>query len=532
MLGAEVRRLPVRYALFVLAFAVGTVPAWGATYYASPTGSGSTCSAAAPCSLSGCVAKIAANGDVCSAGDGIYIDPGTIIAARACGTGTGVCTITATNPLGARIDVSGGTGEIFRINGNNWVLNGFLVRAQSARQIAVVYASQGFAFTNNRVEVKPGFGSEVLWVRGTDDVLVRGNWVHHYPHCIDGNQTYPAGPWGAGATAPSCGTNARCDFNTLDGPMWLFEGDGTTIATRNYTFEQNDYGHWQNPFHIKNIVNLIFRRNTCTNATNHGCVEADDVQGILIENNIADIDTGTGCNNEILQSKLYDSYCSTDVIIRNNTSVGHGMGWEQQLVGLASNGGAYSTCSTTENGGTPFLPNVVADGTAYDYMRVYNNIIYNGKPSSAAGGIIFRSAQSGTAQPCCYSDYNIINTPSGNRAGGNNSNLYVSLADWQNAPDADGDGIFWDRNSRSTAPQFVSYCNTIGTPGCHDYHPASASAPQVNAGIGTTARPCPTEDFAGNPRTDGACDIGAHEYQGTTTSPPPNVTNAVRTDKH
>lgn len=518
-----------RRLLAVLPFLALAVPAWGATYFASPTGSGTTCSAAAPCSLATCVGSITANGDVCSAGNGVYTDPATIIAARNCGTGAGVCTITSTNPLGAQVNLTSGTGELFRVNGDNWVVNGFLVRVQTSRRVTVSYANSGFTWSNNRIEVKPGFGTEILWVRGTDNVTVRGNWAHHYPHCINGGETYPAGPWGAGATAPACGGHSRCDFDTGNGPAWLFEGDGATVATRNLTFEQNDYGHWQNPFHIKNYVNFIYRRNKCINATNHGCVEADDVQTILMENNIADIDTGSNCGDEILQSQLFDSYCSTDVIIRNNTSVGHGLGWEQQLVGLAPNGGAYSTCAPSEG----LLPNVMSDGTAYDYMRVYNNVIYNGKPGSGAAGIVWRSGQSGNAQPCCYSDYNLINTPSGLKVGMNDSAVYVTLADWQAAPDIDGDGIFWDRNSSAAPPQFVDYCNTLGAPGCHDYRPSSASAPQVNRGVGTTARPCPADDFDGNPRNDGLCDIGAYEYQGgTSQTPPGNVTNAVRTDKH
>jgi hypothetical protein len=476
------------------------------------------------------VANITANGDVCSVGNGVYTNPANMTVTRNCGTGTGVCTIRATTTptdirnnatYGARIDITAGSGDWLSVRGDNWVVDGFLVRLQASRRVVKVTANSGFTFSNNRVEVKPGIGSEALWTLGTNNVVARKNWVHHYPHCVNGGQTYAAGPWGAGATAPSCGSHARCDFDTANGDALLFEGDGSGgVATSGLVVDQNDYGHWQNPMRIHNMMNVTFSRNICTNATNHGCVEADDVSGMIMENNIADIDTAVGCNDEILQSSLYDTYCFSDLIMRNNTSVGHGMGWEQQLNSLEPNPGADSRC----NDGIP--PEVGDDGTWYDTLRIYNNIVYDGKPWSGAAGITLNTSNSSaTPSPCCFSDYNLIFLPSGGDVGIDNSTFYTTFAAWQ----AHGK----DLNGRSVAPQFVSYCNTIGASGCHDYRPASASAPQVNAGMGTTAFPCPAIDYAGNPRNDGLCDIGAFEFGSAGTgTPPANVTGARRTDSH
>lgn len=61
-----------------------------------------------------------------------------------------------------------------------------------------------------------------------------------------------------------------------------------------------------------------------------------------------------------------------------------------------------------------------------------------------------------------------------------------------------------------------------------DYTPVSGSR-AINAGWNAE---CPAEDFAGNPRSDGACDIGALEYQGAGApdkSPPAAVTNFTAT---
>lgn len=486
-------------------------PSMAATYYASPTGSGTTCSQASPCSLSSCLGRVAADGDVCSAGSGVYTNPPNMTASRSCGTGAGVCTLKSTTPLGATLvfDSSGGdTGDWLRVSGNNWVVDGFYAKLNKQKRFTRVTAANGFTWKNNRVEVIPGVGPEVLWTSGTDNVAVIGNWVHHYPGCQNGGGAYGG-----------CGTHSRCDFDTTNGDSMLFDGDGTTTATTGLTISQNDYGHWQNPLRIHNFVNVVVSRNKCTNATNHGCVEADDVSGLVMENNIADIDTSPGCEDEILQSALFDTYCFSDVILRNNTTVGHGRGWEQQLDDLEPNPGADKRCTDG------ILPEVGSDGTWYDYLRIYNNIIYDGKPSSGAAGIILNSQYAGSAQtPCCFSDYNLINTPSGGDVGIDGGVFYTTLSQWQ--------GHGKDLNSRGTAPQFVNYCNTIGASGCHDYRAASASAPQVNTGMATASLPCPALDYDGNPRTDGLCDIGAHEFQGGGQSgtPPGTVSNLTRTD--
>jgi hypothetical protein len=76
-----------------------------------------------------------------------------------------------------------------------------------------------------------------------------------------------------------------------------------------------------------------------------------------------------------------------------------------------------------------------------------------------------------------------------------------------------------------------------------NYRPASANAVMVNAGIGGTdadgVRRCTLDDFNGNLRSDGRCDIGAFEWGGSVppddpppADPPPPVQGLDRSDTH
>jgi hypothetical protein len=472
----------------ILGFLLAAGPALGATHYASGGGKGGACTEDKPCTIAKCVGKVRA-GDTCEVMPGTY-RPWRINASANCKAAK-PCTLKSQKPLGAELVIEAEGPEVVSVMGNHWVIDGFLVRIKAQRTFTKVSAERGFTWINHRVEVRPGVGGEVLSTNGTDDVTVTGNWVHHVPGCQNGGGAY--GP---------CGRHARCDFDTGNGDAFVFLGDGKLTPTSGLVFSRNDYGHWQNPMRVRNFANVVYSRNRCVNATNHGCIEANDVHGLVMENNVADIDTGEDCRDEILQSSLFDSYCFTDVVIRNNTVVGHGIGWEQQLDVLAPNAGADSGCKDR------VLPEVGSDGTWYDYLRIYNNIIYDGKPSSGAAGIILNTGQAAAApSPCCFSDYNLVHSPSGKRIGIDLDKPFVTWAEWQ----AHGK----DLHGLNVAPEFVSYCNEFGSPGCHDYRPASASAPQVDTGMGTKDLPCPADDFDGNPRSDGKCDIGAHEFQKT-----------------
>jgi hypothetical protein len=509
----------VGWAVLLIPAALVASPAAGVTYHASPSGKGRECSAAVPCSLARCVARIKANGDVCSLGDGIYTDPEGPAAYRNCGPGAGVCTIRAATPPAdirdnttyrARVDLTSEGDAWLTVRGDNWVVDGILFRVQAQRRVVHVTADNGFTFTNNRAEVMPGVGPEFLMIEGTDNVVVRKNWAHHYPGCINFGQSYPAGPWGAGRTATGCEKpNGHCDFDNSNGDLFLFNGDGTKTATSGLTFEQNDYGHWQNPARIHNYVNVQWNRNKATNCTNHGCVEADDVQFMVMENNIGDADLDPNCADDPCNSALFDTYCASHVILRNNTVVGHGFWWEQQLDALEPNPGADKHCNDD------VLPEIgdAAPGQWYKHVQVYNNIVYDGDPGSGAAGILMNMpfrANPETA-PVSISDYNLIHKPAGKAFGIDNNIFYRTFPAWQ----AGAGSTAHDAHGTQAAPQFVQYCNTKGSTACGDYRPAGASAPQVDAGVNSETLPCPAVDYDGLPRmVGGACDIGAFEYRG------------------
>ena len=492
-----------------------SVPGMAATYFASPSGNGTSCSSSSPCSLAQCAASIRANGDVCSVGDGTYTNPARpATLSRNCGTGAGVCTVRATNKHGAVIELTS-SGDLFVVSGNNWVIDGFKVRMQTngASVTEVLSGVDGFTWSNNRVELKPGYGATPLFVTGTNNVKVQGNWIHTYPHCINGGQSYGAGDWGPGATAPSCGTHSRCDFDTNSADIMLITGNGTTQANHGLLLEKNDFGHRQNNVRVRNYIDITVRGNICTNATNHGCFEFSDVKDVLIENNIADIDTGALCSDEILQSGLFNSYCYQNVVVRNNTSVGHGMGWHRQLIDIEPNASADARCNDN------YLPNVNGDGGSYDNIAIYNNVIYDGKSSGSAGIMLQGRYSDPSAGSCCYSNYNLFRDPAGRNVGHDSGTTYTTLAEWR----SHGFGA----NSTDAAPQFVSYS-------AHNYRPSLRTAPQVDSGESSAAHPCPSIDFDGNPRSDGRCDMGAFEFQGEggpTPTPPGDVTNVNRTDR-
>ncbi len=467
-----------------------------ATRYVATTGSDSSnnCSTSgSPCAtISRCVSQMAA-GDTCTVADGTYTDQAQASASFNC-TSQAPCTIKSTNPLGAILvfTSSGPASYQILINGNNWVIDGFKVQENYQRGFVQDIGTTGLTFKNNRVEISPYYGESALYVTGTSNVTIQNNWVHHYPGCVND------------AVRCASGGYDSCDFvedpagaSFLDAEFNINGAGGSNIVITG-----NDYGHMRNPMSVRNYTTVTYSRNKCTNATNHGCIEGDDLTGVVMENNIADIDTGPGCTDgsEVYQSSLWDSYCSANVIIRNNTSVGQGLGWAQQLVDLEPNHGAASACGDSAG------PNVCANGGCFQSYSIYNNIVYDGANHSGWFGFTGGTAGglSGT-QPRYRTNYNDINDPSGPCIGAYSNSTYCSWSQWQ-AADIDGDGTPEDVNGINSVPQFVSYAG-------HDYHAVSAAAPQVNAGGNSGIYACPSVDYDGNPRNDGQCDIGAFEVQ-------------------
>jgi hypothetical protein len=171
----------------------------------------------------------------------------------------------------------------------------------------------------------------------------------------------------------------------------------------------------------------------------------------------------------------------------------------QELLDFEPNQGASSACSDGVG------PETCTHGGCYQSHKIYNNITYDGQRWQGGYGMAFGvSGAWGGTEPRVRVDNNLSFDTSGPCIASGPGGTYCSFASWQ-AADLDGDGVTEDIHGMNVAPQFVSYSG-------HDYRAAAASAPQVNAGANTALLPCPADDFLGKSRSDGACDIGAHEY--------------------
>ena len=127
--------------MVITAFAAGS--AWGATYYSSPSGSGTTCSDTSPCSLATGLGKLAA-GNTLLLKNGTYYGGITV---GVSGTGTSPVTIKAENDGGAIVDGQGTSRPLY-MTGKHYVnVEGIVFRNSSADVIDV---SGGSSYVNLR----------------------------------------------------------------------------------------------------------------------------------------------------------------------------------------------------------------------------------------------------------------------------------------------------------------------------------------------------------------------------------------------
>jgi len=216
------------------------------------------------------------------------------------------------------------------------------------------------------------------------------------------------------------------------------------------------------------------------------------VDHILIQNSVIEV-TGDG---------VRFTGAGTDKIIRNNTfGASHDPESALEVIWLGTTGASWGA-------------------------QVYNNAFFCDK-SSCAGGIKYNGTRNITA------DYNAYMYPYTSYSGsprvweegdtlevvrssyGQESHGFVVCSSGCNG----SQGRYY--NDGNGSHRFVDPRVDDGS--ASNYTPLSTSR-LVNAGLNSQ---CPTEDFYGNARSDGACDIGAVEYRGGSpdTSPPSPVTN-------
>jgi hypothetical protein len=225
-----------------------------------------------------------------------------------------------------------------------------------------------------------------------------------------------------------------------------------------------------------------------------------------------------GMNYAVIQNSIMEissdgmNYFNTggDVIYRNNTfgasySV-HGNA-RQEIAEFGVNGQAS---------GVSFYNNIwyvdaVTDadpayynGAIWNFGNTWSNYIgnnnlhlspYNGTRNAASSGILFNGMNSLTD----LSMATMISTYS------QESNSMIVCYSNCSA----GGGVKYFNDGADSRSYFIKPSVSDGT--VSNYTPVKGVSRAINAGLNAQ---CPTEDFYGNPRSDGQCDIGAVELQG------------------
>ena len=495
----------------LIALVLVVSPVAAATRYAGPSGSGSTCSLASPCTPATCVSGMADN-DTCILLNGTYTNPATIATGRSCTTR---CYVQAETTGSVIINKTSGDAVSLSSGENNWTIQGLVVNNAGSGKGYVASGVSGLRLTDN--SYFPTYNvitGEGIYAQGGSDIIVTNYTARHDTVC--NNQT----------TAPCTGSGGPddCDFWNDGGALFNIGGGYTDVIV-----QDSHMGYFRNTGRLGNITNLTLRRNTFSNCVNHGCAEIDDSVNVLVENNIMNMDRSGACSDSYNGGDFLDTYCWKDVTIRNNTLVAHGTGPNTFIYHFRS---PRSECN---DGVGP--ENMDPAGSAqYMNEKVYNNIIYHGgtsgSPSKASpfiaclGNQDDNFDQSPTGQ--YQENYNILASCGSDRVGyANDNNGPLTWAQWRAW---NFNGVAAEANGTNSAPTFVSYTNG-GLFGANDNLRLALGSVGINAGVSTGTvgtndftqglYPCPATDFDGNPRNDGQCDIGAFEYQTSTplTSP-------------
>ena len=243
-------------------------------------------------------------------------------------------------------------------------------------------------------------------------------------------------------------------------------------------------------------------------------VQDNGLNYLLLQNSVIEV-TGDGW--------AFFNGAGGDIVVRNNTfGASHAVSgnWRQEAMifglsgaaaGLKHYNNAYYVDADT---GSDFNGSLITYGTNWTNVTTDYNLYlhpHNNSVNMATSTETFKGSGSGPD----YS-FDSINSSLGQERHG----LFVCYSSCSSSASSleFNDGA----DARS---YFVKPSVSDGT--ISNYTPTSKNR-GVNAGLNSE---CPGEDFYGNPRSDGACDIGAVELQGgpSDTTPPSPLTNFVAT---
>lgn len=482
---------------------VATTGSDGGTCTVTTTSGTNNCSSSgSPCaSICQCISNMV-DGDTCYVASGTYTDPVGKSLNNIPNCSTSGCTVKSTVNNGAILEftVSPPSPWWTANNDGNWTWDGFVLDIQDAGQIFrglnTLGAGKSLTIKNMYGTWKhDGTGPTMLYVTDYDTVTLENNYWHPDVVCQD-----------------TCGgSTGQCDFEATNEAVFVSADKVTTL-----TYTRNDFGHMRNSTTNDDVWTLTITRNKCSNPTNHGCFTIRDVQTVLAENNILQVTTEAACTNDEMSGGLLDIYCSDSVVMRNNTMVGRGIGHRTSIGDYCTS--AQLNASTCINDSTgPNVMSRLTSSAVHENWKIYNNIFYDMSTVTADMVSNIAVCQISGTSPFFRSDYNMVILPADaflqyttllDSAG--TTYTYTTFAGLQTA-NVDGDAYTEDAHSINAAPDFTNYATG-------DFTPSSGSANMVDAGRNTgtfegIAYECPSVDYAGNPRDDGNCDIGAYEYQ-------------------
>ena len=440
---------------------LATGVASAATRYAAPAGAGTACTQSVPCSLNEAVnGSSAACGDTVSALNGTYNLATSVEVTRNCPT-TNRFTIQAANPQQAVLNINTPNGAFFvRTAAGSITIKDFKVvsGASSVASIRSYLGASNLQFIGLELDTVT-FG---LSIAGGSNQLISGVTAYHhnpdsYPGNNDGTACFSIG-WDGVATSAVTIQNSVCK------DIWLFGNQ-------------------------KNVTNLTIQDNLLQNVHDHGVSLYDCTQVVLQRNRY--VVTRTNMPGTWAGS-FYDSYCSTDVNVRNNSIYLHNV----QVAGMNLMPNQAQQCSDGAG----------ANNSGNARHRWSNNIISTAWQHGLAGGGSCIPGQS-----CVNDSYNIYHAP-GDDVALWSGVPYVTLAAWQ-LVDPDLDGVLQGRFSLATDPMFTN----------------------ANAGDLTLRQGSPAIDAGDNANcaltiVNGRCDMGAFEYAASSAIAPSTVTNLFRTD--